>query len=284
MKYAGAHVSVSGGLFRAPENASLIGAGAFAMFTKNQRQWNSPPLAEEDIKRFKDSMKRYGYRPEQVLPHDGYLINLANPDREKRRKSLNAFIDECRRCESLGLKGLNFHPGNRMESEEDEGLRFIGDCLKEALSETEYLTLIIENTAGQGTALGNRFGHLGRLIELSGNEGRMGVCIDTCHAWAAGYDLKGGVDEVWEVFEKEVGFDFLKGMHLNDALKPLGSRVDRHASLGEGAIGWGVFEKIMKDARFEGIPLILETPNPGKWPGEIERLKGFCQENISIFE
>jgi len=272
MKYTGAHVSIAGGISNAPENASKLGATAFAMFTKNQRQWLTKPLTDDDISGFKKAMDEFGYEPFQVLPHDGYLINLANPDSEKRKKSLDSFIDECRRCEALGLTGLNFHPGSRLDSEEDIGLELIVECLKTAIAETEYLTLIIENTAGQGSALGNRFEHLGRIIELTGNEERVGVCIDTCHTWAAGYDLKDGFDAVWDEFDRTIGFKFLKGMHLNDAKKPLNSRVDRHASLGEGEIGWEAFEKIMADKRFNDIPLILETPEPERWVDEIRRL------------
>ncbi|MBI9101724.1 MAG: deoxyribonuclease IV [Spirochaetales bacterium] len=272
MKYTGAHVSISGGLFKAPENANRLGATAFAMFTKNQRQWLTRPLTEEDISGFKNAMDEFGYRPFQVLPHDGYLINLANPDDEKRKKSLESFIDECRRCEALGLTGLNFHPGSRLEGDEESGLKLIADSLKTAISETEKVRLIIENTAGQGSALGNDFKHLERLIELVGKDERMGVCIDTCHSWAAGYDLKEGFEDVWDEFDRLIGFKFLKGMHLNDAKKPLNSRVDRHAPLGEGTMGWGVFEKIMADKRFDNIPLILETPELERWSGELQRL------------
>ncbi len=273
MKYIGAHVSAAGGLYRAPENARALGATAFALFVKNQRQWNSKPLTRDDIERFRSGVDACGIDYNRILPHDGYLINLANPDREKRLKSLKAFIDECRRSESLGLKGINFHPGSALDGGEREALTLIGDNLKIAASETGGLKFIVENTAGQGTALGYSFDHLAELIESSGTGDRIGVCFDTCHAWAAGYDLKERYDEVWEEFDRIIGFQYLAGMHLNDAKKELGSRVDRHAVLGGGTIGWPFFERLMKDPRMDDIPLILETPEPETWSTEISRLK-----------
>jgi len=274
-KFVGAHVSTSGGVFNAPLNAKEIGASAFALFTKNQRQWKAPPLKEESIRKFKEALKRVGISADMVLPHDSYLINLGNPDREKREKSLNAFIDEINRCRALGLRYLNFHPGNHMgKVSEEECLKIVADSVNEALSRTKDVILVIENTAGQGTSVGYRFEHLAKIIELVEDKERIGVCLDTCHMFAAGYDIR--TEEAYlktmEEFDAIVGFKYLKGMHLNDAKSTLGSRVDRHHSIGKGNIGLEAFRLIMNDERLDGIPLILETIDPSIWKEEIELL------------
>ena len=275
MKFVGAHVSAAGGVFNAPLNAREIGAKAFALFTKNQRQWKAKPLTETAIRKFKENLKAVGIKPEHVLPHDSYLINLGSPDPEKRRKSLEAFIDEVERCYQLGLKYLNFHPGSHLRKvSEEECLRIVADSINEAISRTKEVILVIENTAGQGSNVGYRFEHIAQIIELVEDKSRIGVCLDTCHLFAAGYDIRTreAYEKTMEEFEQIVGFKYLKGMHLNDAKSQLGSRVDRHHSIGKGNIGLDAFRFIMNDPRLDNIPLILETIDPSIWKEEIELL------------
>ena len=272
MKYVGAHVSSSGGVFNAPLNAKEIGAKAFALFTKNQRQWRAKPLDDETIEKFKENLKKSGIEPKHVLPHDSYLINLGHPEDEKWKKSLDAFIDEVRRCSLLGLDKLNFHPGSHLKKiSEEECLDRIAEAMNITLNETEGVTLVIENTAGQGSNLGHRFEHLAYLIDRVEDKSRVGVCLDTCHTFTAGYDLrtKEAYDETMAEFERVVGFKYLKGMHINDSKPPLGSRVDRHHSLGCGEIGWDAFKFIMNDPRMDDIPLVLETIDESIWAQEI---------------
>lgn len=281
MKYFGAHVSASGGTDNAPANAHAIGATAFALFTKNQRQWVAKPLTAGEIDAFRKACDTYGYRPEQILPHDSYLINLGHPEKEALEKSRAAFLDEMQRCELLGLDRLNFHPGSHLQKiTEEESLDRIAESINIALDKTRGVTAVIENTAGQGSNLGFRFEHLRYLIDRVEDKSRVGVCIDTCHAFAAGYDLRTAeaCDATFAELERVVGFGYLKGMHLNDAMKILGSRVDRHMPLGEGMIGMECFRYIARDKRFDGIPLILETPDETRWSEEIARLKAFAGE------
>jgi len=281
MKYFGAHVSAAGGAENAPANAGKIGATAFALFTKNQRQWNAPPLTPAQTEAFRRACDEYGYAPAQILPHDSYLINLGHPEREGLEKSRAAFLDEMRRCEALGLDRLNFHPGSHLKQiSETECLDRIAESINRALSQTRGVTAVIENTAGQGSNLGYSFEQLAYLIDRVEDKSRVGVCIDTCHAFAAGYDLSSveACERTFAELERTVGFGYLKGMHLNDAMKPLGSRVDRHMPLGQGTIGRECFRYIARDARFDGIPLILETPDESLWPEEIALLKAFAEE------
>ncbi|MBR2217998.1 MAG: deoxyribonuclease IV [Alistipes sp.] len=281
MKYFGAHVSASGGADNAPANAHAIGATAFALFTKNQRQWVAKPLTAGEIDAFRKACDTYGYRPEQILPHDSYLINLGHPEKEALEKSRAAFLDEMQRCELLGLDRLNFHPGSHLQKiTEEESLDRIAESINIALDKTRGVTAVIENTAGQGSNLGFRFEHLRYLIDRVEDKSRVGVCIDTCHAFAAGYDLRTAeaCDATFAELDRVVGFGYLKGMHLNDAMKILGSRVDRHMPLGEGMIGMECFRYIARDERFDGIPLILETPDETRWSEEIARLKAFAEE------
>ena len=281
MKYFGAHVSASGGADNAPANAHAIGATAFALFTRNQRQWVAKPLTAGEIDAFRKACDTYGYRPEQILPHDSYLINLGHPEKEALEKSRAAFLDEMQRCELLGLDRLNFHPGSHLQKiTEEESLDRIAESINIALDKTRGVTAVIENTAGQGSNLGFRFEHLRYLIDRVEDKSRVGVCIDTCHAFAAGYDLRTAeaCDATFAELDRVVGFGYLKGMHLNDAMKILGSRVDRHMPLGEGMIGMECFRYIARDKRFDGIPLILETPDETRWSEEIARLKAFAEE------
>ena len=277
MKFIGAHVSASGGVQNAPENAKAIGANAFALFTKNQRQWNSAPLTGETIAAFKTNCGEL-FSAQQILPHDSYLINLGHPEAEGLEKSRAAFLDEMQRCEQLGLDRLNFHPGSHLKKcTEDECIATIAESINLALEKTNGVTAVIENTAGQGSNMGYRFEQLAAMIDQVDDKTRVGVCIDTCHTFTSGYDLRTetACKETFEQFEQIVGFSYLKGMHLNDSKKELATRVDRHHSLGEGFIGLDCFRYIMADERFNDMPLILETPNPAIWPDEIKLLRSF---------
>ncbi|TCK04550.1 deoxyribonuclease IV [Phorcysia thermohydrogeniphila] len=281
MKFVGAHVSTAGGVFNAPLNAKNIGAKAFALFTKNQRQWKAKPLTEEAVKKFKNNLKEVGISPKYVLPHDSYLINLGHPEEEKRRKSIEAFVDEVERCYQLGLKYLNFHPGSHLRKvSEKECLRIIADSINEILGRTKDVILVLENTAGQGSNVGYRFEHLAEIIEMVEDKSRIGVCLDTCHMFAAGYDIRTepAYLKTMEEFDSIVGFKYLKGMHLNDAKSSFGSRVDRHQSIGKGNIGLEAFRLIMNDPRLDDIPLILETPDPSIWAEEIKLLYSLVEK------
>ena len=283
MKYIGAHVSAAGGLANAAIRAAEIEATAFALFTKNQRQWRAAPLTTEVIDDFKAACEKYHYTPAQILPHDSYLINLGHPVEEALEKSREAFIDELARCQQLGLTLLNFHPGSHLlQIDEDKCLARIAESINIALAQTEGVTAVIENTAGQGSNLGFKFEHLAAIIDGVEDKSRIGVCIDTCHAFAAGYDLRTteACAETFAEFERIVGFQYLRGMHLNDAKSEFGSRVDRHQSLGLGNIGHDAFRFIMQDNRFDGIPLVLETTNPDIWGEEIAWLKAQQQETV----
>lgn len=281
MKYFGAHVSASGGVENAIKNAKAIGATAFALFTKNQRQWLAPELTAAQIELFRQQMAEAGYAAWQVLPHDSYLINLGHPDQEGLDKSRESFFEEMRRCELLGLDRLNFHPGSHLKRISEEGsLDRIAESINMALERTSGVTAVLENTAGQGSNLGFRFEHLAYIIDRVEDKSRVGVCLDTCHTFAAGYDLRTteALDATFSEFDRVVGFNYLRGMHLNDAMRPLGSRVDRHSPLGDGEIGWECFRYIARDSRFDNIPLILETPDEARWSEEIAKLKEFATQ------
>lgn len=273
-KHIGAHVSASGGVEHAPINAHEIGANAFALFTKNQRQWVSKPLTDDSIRLFKENCEKYDFNPEYILPHDSYLINLGHPEEEGLEKSRAAFLDEMQRCEQLGLKLLNFHPGSTLNKiSVEDCLARIAESINMTLEKTKGVTAVIENTAGQGSNLGSEFWQLKYIIDRVEDKSRVGVCLDTCHTFTAGYDLVNDYDKVFDEFEKEVGFNYLRGMHLNDSKKIMASHVDRHNSIGEGFIGKGFFARLMKDSRFDNMPLILETPDESKWAEEIEWLR-----------
>jgi deoxyribonuclease IV len=279
MKYVGAHVSASGGVFKAPLNAAKIEARAFALFTKNQRQWKAKPLSDEEILKFKEYCLKENFTPDHILPHDTYLINLGAPEPEALEKSRTAFIDELKRCSQLGLKYLNFHPGShKKKMTDDECLKVIAESINRAQEAVTDVIPVIENTSGQGGAVGYRFEHLATLIEMTEDKDRIGVCLDTCHTFAAGYDLRTpeAYRDTMEEFESIVGFKYLMGMHLNDSKVELGSRKDRHHSLGEGLLGWEPFKMIMRDPRMDNIPLVLETIDDERWADEIQQLYRFC--------
>ena len=281
MKYFGAHVSASGGVENAVRNAKDIGATAFALFTKNQRQWLAPELTPSQIEIFKQAMAEAGYSAAQVLPHDSYLINLGHPDEDGLEKSRESFFEEMHRCELLGLDRLNFHPGSHLKRIDEEGsLKRIAESINMALERSKGVTAVLENTAGQGSNLGFKFEHLAYIIDRVEDKSRVGVCLDTCHSFAAGYDLRTheACDATFAEFERIVVFKYLRGMHLNDAMRPLGSRIDRHSPLGDGEIGWECFKYIAGDARFDNIPLILETPDEERWAKEIVTLNNFAKQ------
>lgn len=271
----GAHVSAAGGVENAPLNAHIIGAKAFGLFTKNQRQWEAKALTEENIRKFSENCEKYDFEKRFILPHDSYLINLGHPAKEKLEKSRAAFLDEMQRCGQLGIPALNFHPGSHLnEITEEQCLNTIAESVNRALDKTSGVMAVIENTAGQGTNLGYNFEQLAYIIDKIEDKSRMGVCYDTCHGFAAGYDIR--TEEAFErtfgQFDEIIGLEYLKGFHLNDCKKNLGSRVDRHEKIGFGTIDVEGFALIVNDPRFEDIPMILETPNQKGWADEIEFL------------
>ena len=272
MKYIGAHVSASGGVENAPLNANAIGAKAFALFTRNQRQWKSSPLTKKSISLFKERCEEFGYEAKHILPHDSYLINLGHPDPDGLQKSRDAFLDEMQRCEQQGLDRLNFHPGSHLnELPVDDCLARIAESINRTLDQTAGVCAVIENTAGQGTNLGYTFEQIAAIIDRVEDKTRVGVCIDTAHTLAAGYDIKTeqGFTETFRHFDEVIGFSYLRGMHINDSKKDLATRVDRHDSIGKGVMGMTTFKMLMADPRFDDIPLILETPDESIWAEEI---------------
>ena len=282
MKRIGAHVSASGGVSNAPLNAAKIGADAFALFVKNQRQWSAKPLENQEIENFKQNLKISKILPEHILAHDRYLINLGHPNLQNRQKSLEAFIDEINRCEILGIRLLNFHPGSHLKLiSEQECLKNIAESINKALANTNRVKLVIENTAGQGSNLGYHFDQIAFIIKNVSDKSRIGVCIDTCHAFAGGYDFrtKAAYEKTMSEFDAKIGYKFLSGMHLNDTKNELGIRKDRHESLGKGFLGLESFENIMNDKNIDEIPMILETIDETIWPDEIKILRNLIKGN-----
>ncbi len=280
MKYIGAHVSASGGVENAPVNAKEIGANAFALFTKNQRQWKSAPLTGKSIQLFKERCEELGFQPGMILPHDSYLINLGHPETEGLEKSREAFLDEMQRCEQLGLKLLNFHPGSHLgKISVTECLTLIAESINIALDKTSGVTAVIENTAGQGSNVGYIFEQIAEIIDQVEDKSRVGVCIDTCHTFTSGYDLrtKEEFDRTFNKFTEVIGWNYLRGIHLNDSKKEFGSRVDRHDNLGKGLLGMTMNEILMNDPRFDNLPIILETPDESLWTEEIRLLRSLEQ-------
>lgn len=272
MKYIGAHVSVSGGVASAPLNAQEIGAKAFALFTGNPSRWSSKAISAKEAALFKERCLEFGFTPDVILPHDNFLINLGQPDSEKLATSRKSFLDEMKRCEQLGLTMLNFHPGSHLKAlSEEECLDRIAESINITLDATEGVTAVIETTAGQGTNLGWDFAHVARIIDHVEDKTRVGVCVDTCHTYSAGYDLRSpeGYEKTWNDFDDIIGLSYLRGMHINDDKRELGSRIDRHELIGRGTLGPGFFHRLVNDPRFDGIPLILETPDESLWPEEI---------------
>lgn len=281
MKYIGAHVSVADGVSQAPVNANAIGAKAFALFTRNPNRWKSKEISDAEAERFKSRCAELGYTPDRILPHDSYLINLGQPDADKLAISREAFLDEMRRCEQLGLTMLNFHPGSHLNLVAPEQcLATISESINRTLDQTSGVKAVIESTAGQGSNLGWNFEQIAAIIDRVEDKARVGVCVDTCHSFAAGYDLStaSGYAETWQKFDETIGLHYLSAMHINDSKKGAGSRVDRHETIGNGAIGIEFFKMLMADPRFDNIPLILETPDPDRWAEEIKMLYSFTLE------
>lgn len=277
--YVGAHVSAAGGVDNAPRNAIEIGATAFSLFTRNQRRWTSAPYSEETIAAFHREMRAAGYTADQVIPHASYLVNLGSPDEEVREKSVEGLADELSRTVQLGLRWLNFHPGtSKGEFDEETTLRRIAEAVDRVLALVDGGVLVLENTAGQGSAMGEHFYQLARIIEYSKTPDRLAVCIDTCHAFAAGYDIRSaeGWDAMMSELDATVGLNKLAALHLNDSTGALGSKKDRHRPIGEGEIGIEGFRALMADRRLDGKPLILETPDTERWSEEIRMLKEFA--------
>lgn len=282
MKYVGAHTSASGGVKNAAIHAKKIGASAFALFVKNQRQWSAKPLDDKSIEEFKQECLKANISPEHILPHNSYLINLGHPDPDARQKSYDAFLDEIDRVSKLGLKLLNFHPGSHLNQiSQDQCLDNIAECINLALKSSQGVKLVIENTAGQGSNMGYKFEHLAYLIQKCEDKSRIGVCLDTCHMFAAGYDIsnKSAYNKTMQEFDEIVGYEYLAGMHLNDSKTPLASRKDRHECIGKGYIGIDGFACIMQDERIQNIPMILETIDESIWDQEIQMLLDMQKEN-----
>ncbi len=280
MKYIGAHISASGGVENAPLNAHAIGAKAFAFFTKNQRQWFASAYTAQNIDLFKARCEEFAFSPDQILPHSSYLINLGNPGEEEVEKSRKAFFDEMSRCEQLGINRLNFHPGSHLNQiSVDACLDRIAESVNMALERTNGVTAVLENTAGQGTNLGHTFEQLAHIIDKVDDKSRVGVCLDTAHTLAAGYEIRTreAYEETFRRFDEIVGFHYLRGMHINDSKKELSSRVDRHDSIGLGVMNLDLFSFIVNDPRFDNLPLILETPDETRWAEEIQMLYALIQ-------
>lgn len=278
MRRIGAHVSAAGGVESAPVHARELGATAFALFTKNQRRWQAPPLTAASIAAFQANCQAGGYAPEHILVHDSYLINLGHPEAEGLEKSRSAFLDEMQRCQQLGLTRLNFHPGSHLRQIPVENcLRRIAESVNLALAQTVGVTAVLENTAGQGSNVGHRFEELAAIIEEVEDKSRVGVCLDTCHAFAAGYDLRSAeaVAQTLAEFDRVIGLSYLRGLHLNDSKGSLAGHLDRHQPLGQGQLGVAAFRFLLGDPRLDELPLILETPDPSNWPAEISLLKSF---------
>ena len=280
MYFIGPHVSISGGVFNAPLRAKALGATGFGMFVKNQRQWVAKPYADAEIEEFKLNMASCGYKPEQVLPHAGYLINMANPDDAAHAKSMQALMDEVGRCEQLGLTMLNIHPGSYLRViTPEEGCARIAMSVNRALAQSRSVKIVLENTAGTGANLGSRFEELRAMIDGIDDKSRVGVCLDTMHSFGAGFDIRrrDGFLAFMEHFDNVVGMEYLCGMHLNDSMVELNAHRDRHQSLGKGFLGIEVFKTIMRDERLKDIPLVLETPDEDIWQEEVAMLKEFAE-------
>ncbi|CDU20141.1 hypothetical protein YYC_00460 [Plasmodium yoelii 17X] len=281
--YLGAHISASGGVQNAPINSFNVSGMAFALFLKNQRKWDSPPLTEENIKQFNENCKKYNFDKNLILPHGSYLINLANPDKEKREKSYLSFVDDIKRCEQLNIKLYNFHPGSTVGMcSTEQGIKNISDCINRAHKETSNVIIVLENSAGQKNSIGSKFEHLRDIISQINDKERIGVCLDTCHTFAAGYDIKSyeKFEQVMNHFHNIVDSKYLKAVHLNDSKSDLGSGLDRHENIGKGKLTLDTFKYIMTSKYFKNIPIVLETPDitndESVYKYEIEYLYKMC--------
>jgi deoxyribonuclease-4 len=277
----GAHTSAQGGPHNALLEGQEIGATTIQLFTANQKTWHGKKLTEEAIDLWEETLKATGIK--KVMSHDSYLINLGSPNKEALEKSRATFKEELDRCHRLKIAFLNFHPGAALHGSEDDCLRTIAESLLEFenLADKGPTRLLLESTAGQGSSVGNRFEHLGYIVDRVHKKVPIGVCLDTCHLFAAGYDIS--TEEGWKTtlkeFDKQVGLQHLYALHVNDSLKPLGSEVDRHAPLGKGLIGIECFKVMMQLPELRELPKYLETPEgPPLWKEEIKMLREFADE------
>lgn len=277
----GAHFSIAGGVYNAPLKALELGATTLQIFTANQKQWKPKAISDEDADKWHEVVEGSGL--EKIMSHDSYLINLGSGKPDIAEKSITLFGSEIQRCQKLNLSYLNFHPGAATGDEEKVCLDRICDRLNTFSShfKDDSLTLLLETTAGQGTTVGYSFEQLGYIIKNTHKHVPIGVCIDTCHIFSAGYDIRDqkGWDETLKAFDEHIGLSYLKALHVNDSLKPLASRKDRHANLGEGEIGIECFKVMMRHPKMLHLPKYLETPNGDvKWKEEIAMLKQFQGE------
>ena len=284
----GAHVSVAGGLHNAIPRALEIEADTFQMFSKNPNQWMAKPLTDEEIEAFKTSLAKTDLGP--LMIHDSYLINMGNPDKTKGKRAQVAFLEEYHRCEALDVAYLNFHPGSHTHPKKemrddkqtrDEALERIAHHMNKTLEKTKGYDskLVIENAAGQGTNVGIKFEEIKHIIDHIDDKKRVGVCIDTQHAWASGYDWRNDFDQIWDDFESIVGMEYLVALHLNDSKSVLGSRVDRHDNIGMGKLGKETFKSFMQEKRLEHLAGYLETPGGGEmWKPEIAVLRKLAEK------
>lgn len=264
-----------------------IGANSFAMFLKSPRKWVSPDIKDEEAQKFKQLCEQYGYNPRtDILPHGSYFINLANPDKEKEDKAYDSFLDDLKRCEKLGIGLYNFHPGSSLDGDHREALERLAKNINKAIAETEFVKIVIENMAGHGNLIGSTLQDIRDVIDLVDNKQRVGVCVDTCHTFAAGYDIsaKKVYDEFWTQFKTTIGFEYLSAIHLNDSKAPLGANRDLHQKLGYGFLGLEVFRIIANDSKLQNIPIILETPveNDDSVYGDEIKLLEWLQERTDL--
>jgi deoxyribonuclease-4 len=274
-------MSISGGLSEVPERAKKLTCECMQIFSKNQMQWKVKPLDIEEAEKFVANSKKFGIQ--ETVIHDSYLINLASPDKNLLKQSREAFLEELARAKHLGVKNLIFHPGAHMGSGEQAGLKKIAESLNWARSEfgSEDVCMVLEITAGQGSVLGYSFDQLAKIISLMDEEKSAGICIDTCHAYAAGYDIKtkDGYARTFDQFDETIGFGFLKALHLNDAKVKQGSHVDRHEQIGKGYIGLEGFRNFVNDKRISGLPMVLETPRGEKgYKQELKALRSLIKK------
>lgn len=262
-KRVGAHISAAGGVFNSFDNNSAVSGKAFACFLKSQRKWASPPLTDSDVSKFNEKALEFNFDRKFILPHGSYLINLANPDPEMRSKSFDNFIDDLQRCHRFGISLYNFHPGSTVgKCSVSQALDHISESINRAHSVVPDVIVVLETMAGQGNVVGSKFEELRDIIAKVQDKSRIGVCIDTCHIFSAGYDIrsKKAYDKTMEKFDSTVGFKYLKGVHLNDSKTGFNEGKDRHENIGKGKIGLNTFKYIMNDPRFDNIPMVLETP------------------------
>lgn len=269
----GVHLSIAKGIHTVQEQMEMLGCGTCALFLKSQRRYSSPSITSEAAGQF----RKHVLHPEVLVPHAPYLINLGNPDLEE--KSMACLVDDLRRCNALGIRMYNMHPGSDVHKDRAQCLKRISRCLNAAIAQVPGVVILLENMAGQGNVVGSSFEELAAIIDGVDDKSRIGVCLDTCHMFGAGYDIRmqEGFAKVMRRFDEAVGLGYLKAMHLNDSKECLGSRKDRHESIGKGLIGEDAFRFVMTSEMFEDIPLILETPDQARYRDEIELLKSFAK-------